>query len=317
MGFSIGKVFKPVIERISSVTEVDSIELPCANYSPTSLWHNVRFARKAASLKHYDIIHITGAEHYLLPFLTKYKTVITVHDLGFYTNHKKNLWLMGKYLLWIKSLKCANYITFISEKTEREVQRLVHLKDGHHGVVPNAIGTEFHYVKKEINIHHPIILHVGTKTNKNLENTAIALNDYPCKLRIIGRLKENQISILNSNSIDYESVSNLTDEEILQEYINCDYVNFPSLYEGFGMPIIEGQAVGRPILTSNISPMKEIAGEGAVLVDPTNPKSIRQGFYALSQETDNLIRKGLENVKNFSINNVTKQYLEIYKQLIR
>ena len=82
--------------------------------------------------------------------------------------------------------------------------------------------------------------------------------------------------MLQKHKIDYENVYNLTEQEVLEKYINCDIVSFVSLHEGFGMPIIEGQSIGRPILTSNITPMKEIASNGgAILVNPWDVKSIR------------------------------------------
>ena len=283
MGFSIGKVFKPIEQEMRKYGEVESVELPCANYSPRSMWRNIKAAQMAVKRKHYDIVHITGAEHYLLPFLRKEKTVVTVHDLGFFTNHKFGLRAIKKYFLWIRTLPLASYATFISEKSEKEALRLVKLRDGKHSTVLNPVGSEFVPYPKAINTSCPVILHVGTKENKNLESTAIALKGFPCKLRIVGNLTEGQKLVLKLYGIDYEQVSNLSDEEILQEYINCDYVNFPSLYEGFGMPIIEGQAIGRPVLTSNLSPMKEVANGAAMIVDPTKPEDIRRGYDAIRQ----------------------------------
>ena len=149
-----------------------------------------------------------------------------------------------------------------------------------------------------------------------MESTAIALKGFPCKIRIVGNLTEGQKLALKLYGIDYEQVSNLTNEEILQEYINCDYVNFPSLYEGFGMPIIEGQAIGRPVLTSNLSPMKEVAGNAAILVDPTKPEDIRRGYEAMKQQAEELVESGFENVKRFALAKITQQYLEVYKRVV-
>lgn len=313
MGFSIGKVFKPIEDEMKKYAEVDSIELPCANYSPRSMWNNIKAAKEKVSVTHYDIVHITGAEHYLLPFLRKEKTVMTVHDLGFFTNHKFGLRAVKKYLLWIRTLSLANYVTFISEKSEREALKFVKLRDGKHTTVLNPVGSEFVPYPKEINTECPIILHVGTKENKNLESTAIALKDFPCKLRIVGKLTDGQEMVLKLYGINYDQVCNLTDEEILKEYINCDYVNFPSLYEGFGMPIIEGQAIGRPVLTSNLSPMKEVANGAAMIVDPTSPEDIRKGYEKMKSQSKHLVELGYENVKRFALDKITRQYFEVYK----
>lgn len=315
MGFSIGKVFKPIEEEMRKYGDVDSIELPCANYSPRSMWRNIKTAKEAVRRKQYDIVHITGAEHYLLPFLRKEKTVMTVHDLGFFTNHKFGLRAIKKYFLWIRTLPFASYVTFISEKSEKEALNLVKLKDGRHSIVLNPVGSEFIPYPKAVNTDCPVILHIGTKENKNLESTAIALKGFPCKLQIVGNLTEGQQLVLKLYGINYAQVSNLTDEEILQEYINCDYVNFPSLYEGFGMPIIEGQAIGRPVLTSNISPMKEVANGAAMIVDPTKPEAIRRGYEEIKQQVETLVERGFENVKRFALDKITRQYFDIYKQI--
>lgn len=315
MGFSIGKVFKPIEEEMRKYAEVDSFELPSVNYSLCSMWRNIKTAKQAASKKHYDIVHITGAEHYLLPFLCKKNTVVTVHDLGFFTNHKFGLRAIKKYFLWIKTLPLASYVTFISDKSEKEALGFVRLKKGRHSIILNPVGCEFVPYPKKINTENPVILHIGTKENKNLESTVIALNGFPCKLRIVGELTEGQKTALDLYHILYECVANLTDDEILQEYIRCDYVNFPSLYEGFGMPIIEGQAVGRPVLTSNLSPMKDVAGDAAVIVNPTSPEDIRRGYETMKEEANALVERGYENVKCYALGQITRQYLDVYKKI--
>ena len=129
MGFSVGKVFKPIELEMNKNCEVDSIELPCSNYAIKSLIANIKYVKKQIKTKHYDIIHITGTEHYLLPFLQKEKTVMTVHDLGFYTNNKKGIRSWIKYLLWIRTLPLARYVTFISNKSKAEAENFIQFKN--------------------------------------------------------------------------------------------------------------------------------------------------------------------------------------------
>ena len=317
MGYSIGKVFHPIEREMKNYADVNSIYLPVPNYGLKGLWWNIRYVLKHCKNNKYDIIHITGTEHYLLPFLRNERVIITVHDIGFYTNNKSNYKNILKYFLWIKTLLLASHITFISEKSKNETLQFVKLNDNKYSVVLNPVGSEYVSYPKELNKSCPIILHIGTGGNKNLNSTAIALNGFPCRLRIVGKLTEGQKMILDLYNIHYECVSNLTDDEILQEYINCDVVNFPSLYEGFGMPIIEGQAIGRPILTSNISPTREIAGDSAVLVEPTNTDSIRHGYEILLKNADEYIKKGLENVKRYALSRISQEYFQIYKNVVK
>ena len=82
------------------------------------------------------------------------------------------------------------------------------------------------------------------------------------------------------------------------------------------MPIIEGQAIGRVVVTSNISPMKEIAGDGAVLVDPEDTNSMREGYIEAINNSQKYIQQGLENVKRFDVSKIVKHYLELYHTII-
>ena len=317
MGFSIGKVFRPIEEEMKKYAEVDSVYLPCPNYKPLSLWQNIKAARQTVRKKHYDIVHITGTEHYLLPFLRKENTVVTVHDLGFFTNTGgltiRSVW---KYFAFIKTLRYAKCCTFISDKSHKEALRYVSLKDGQHVTVVNPIGDDFQYVPKEINTDYPRILHMGTKPNKNLDNTILALKGMPCHLRIIGDVSASQKAHMGIYGIEYSSAKDISDDQVVMEYADADIINFPSFYEGFGMPIIEGQKVGRPVLTSEIAPMNDIAGGAAVLVNPADYKSIRNGYRTILANPDKYVKEGLKNVKRFSIGKIAKEYLEIYKRVL-
>ena len=108
--------------------------------------------------------------------------------------------------------------------------------------------------------------------------------------------------------------------QIVQEYRKADIINFPSLFEGFGMPIVEGQMTGRVVITSALSPMKDVAGEGALLVDPYSVESIHKAYLRVIGDEDfrnSLIRKGRENVSRFTADKVTEQYIQIYKQILQ
>lgn len=311
MGFSIGKVFRPIEKKMKEQDDVDSIYLPSSNYKPYSLIKNIVFVRQCVRKKKYDIVHITGTEHYLLPFLTSYNTIITVHDLGFYTEQKRSLKLLGKYLLWIKSLSYAKYVTFISDFSQQEALNLIHLRKS--SVVYNPISSDFQPLPKEFNVKYPRILHIGTKPNKNLSNTIEALKDFPCRLRIIGKLSEAEKEFLQKNHIDYSNAFDLSDREIIQEYQQCDIVNFPSLYEGFGMPILEGQSIGRVVITSDRSPMKDIAKDSAVLVNPTDVNSIRNGYKKAIALHELYVERGYKNIKRFSVETIANKYKKIYE----
>lgn len=315
MGYSVGKVFRPIEKAMKGICIVDSIEMPCCGYGIKSLYKNVKFVLNVLKKNDYDVIHITGTEHYLLPFLKRYTTVVTVHDLGFYTNFKKGLKQYFKYLLWIRTLPMASYVTFISNKSKEEAEKFVKFGKGQVSVVYDPVDDDYIYTPKDINCTYPRILHIGTNMHKNLPRAITALSEFPCKLVIIGKINKSILDLLEDNNIDFENKYDLTDVEILDEYKRADLVSFPSLHEGFGMPIIEGQSIGRPVLTSNVTPMKEIAGNGAVLVNPEDVIDIRNGYVKLLANSDMYIRKGLQNVKRFRLKKIVDQYLVIYNNL--
>lgn len=316
MGFSIGKVFKPIEEEMRKYAEVDSVYLPCSNYQPKSLWENIRAARKAVNQKRYDIIHITGAEHYLIPFLPKDKLVVTVHDIMYYyylSGLKKVLWKW----LFIYPLKQACYITFISEFTMQQVLSVINLPKGRITVIPNPVSKGFVFKHKDFYESKPVVLHIGTLERKNLQHTIMALEGLRCHLRIVGTITKDIKERLKEHNLEYSSVENLSDEEIVKEYTDCDIVNFPSTFEGFGMPIIEGQATGRIVVTSDMSPMKDVAGGGAVLVNPYSIDSIRNAYKLIIKDggmRKSLIENGLENVKQYKTSVIALKYLEIYNK---
>lgn len=313
MGYSIGKIFSAIEYEMAKYCEVSHIMLPCSNYSFKSMYRNVRYMLFKVKSGKYDVIHITGTEHYLLFFLRKYNTIITVHDFGFYTQQKSFLKRLKKYFLWIKPLKLAKKVSFVSEKSKKEALSFVNFKKNQIFTIYNALDPSYKYIPKKLNVKCPVILHIGTLENKNLKNTIAAVIGMPCELRIIGDLIEENRRQLEKFSIKYSNFCNLSDDEIRREYVNCDIVSFPSFYEGFGMPIIEGQAIGRVVITSNLSPMKEVAGNAAIFVNPYSVDSIRCGFIKAIEENKQYIQFGLNNIKRFSVNKIASQYYNVYK----
>lgn len=318
MGFSIGKVFKPIEKEMTRYASVSYLNLPCSNYRPIGLLRNIFKVIEHCKKNKYDIIHITGAEHYLLPFLCRKNVVVTIHDLGFYTNFRRNTfkskWI---FLSRVKTLKLATALTFISNKSYEETINTINIPFGKCHVIPNPVDDIFFekYKRKEQG-NSITILQVGTKPNKNLERTIVALNGLNCHLRIVGPLNTKVESLLKNNNINYSNTFNISDEELLNEYRRCDIVSFPSLYEGFGMPIIEGQACGKIVVTSNLSPMKEISGNGSILVNPNNIESIRSGFIKALELPDAIRLKGYNNAQKYNVERISKMYFNLYKSLV-
>jgi glycosyltransferase involved in cell wall biosynthesis len=124
---------------------------------------------------------------------------------------------------------------------------------------------------------------------------------------------------LHDHRVTFENFVGIDHAAVRELYANADIISFPSTYEGFGMPILEGQAVGRPILTSDLEPMRSVAGTGgAMFVDPRSVQAIREGFAALMADSalrSRLVAAGKENCSRFTLEAITASYLALYRAI--
>ena len=266
-----------------------------------------------------DINHVTGDVHYLTYLMRRRRTVLTIHDCVLMERHQGfKRWLLR--LLWYRlPVARSGIVTTISQFTKDQLLKHVFCTPDKIVVIHDPYDPSFKPSPKPFNTDCPVILQMGTGWNKNLERVAAALDGIHCFLEIVGTLSKEQRTILESHSIRYANHVNISDQELYSLYKKCDLVTFASLFEGFGLPIIESQAVGRPIVTSNRCPMTEVAGGAACLVDPESVESIRQGILKVIEDKvyrEELVRKGLENIERFAPQKIAARYVENYEKLI-
>ena len=265
-----------------------------------------------------QINHITGDAHYLALALDGRRTVLTIHDRAPLERLRGLRRAVFKFFWFTLPMRRARLVTVVSESTRRELLRYVPCDPAKIRVVPDCVGKDFVPSPKPFNVGEPEILHLGTAANKNLERLARALVDLPCKLNIIGVLTASQLELLKRCKIRYSNTPRATDAEVLRAFQNCDMLAFASTYEGFGLPIVEAQAIGRPVITSNVLSMPEVAGGAACLVDPFDVAAIREAILRVWKNAayrESLIRAGFENVKRFSPKAMAKTYAAIYREM--
>ncbi|MCW3789203.1 glycosyltransferase family 4 protein [Plebeiibacterium sediminum] len=312
--FSIEQLFSNIQSQFSSEISCNNVILPYYSKGMLSRIKNGLFAKQKQGL----INHITGDIHFITPFLSKKRTINTYHDFTFLKNSKG----ISRFILcffWVYlPVKRSKYLTTISETTKQELIKYGRCKPEKIVVIPNIISNQYKAVKKTFNKECPTILHIGTTPNKNLDRLINALEGVRCNLQIIGKLNDTTTTLLKQNDINYINQFQIPEEKLRQAYIDCDLLSFCSLNEGFGLPILEAQATGRPVITSNLSSMPEVAGDAACFVDPYNTDSIKEGIekvIANEEYRNTLISKGLENVKRFNPKVVASQYEALYNKI--
>lgn len=321
LGFrSLEELFDIVINALE-LANIIIKEVPEKRITSRKIWANLQWVRKHRG----EVNHITGDVHYIA-FATGRNTVLTIHDA--YSSLSGSLFkklIIKLFWFWLPAL-IVKRITTISEKSKRELEKIIPFAKRKICVIPNPynpklLDSDQHMDEEQItNTSKPIILHLGTKSNKNLERTIEALDGLPYKLYIIGQLTDLQVDLLVKHQIDFHSYFNLPYSEVATLYHQCDVVCFASLYEGFGMPIIEAQLVGKPVVASAIDPMPWVAGkDGACLVDAYSVASIRNGVTKVIENQayrQKLVKNGRINVQRFEPTKIARMYEDVYREVM-
>ena len=303
-------------------TVIEKVEMPFTSKGIFSILFNLIFLTRFKN----GLFHITGDVHYAILALPTDRTILTIHDLVFLHTYKGLRRALLKWIFLDLPVKKAKYITTISEKSKQEILDYTNCDPQKILIIPNPVdpifasstsSTSSTPSTSSTSSTPSTILFLGTKANKNLEISIAALFGLDVHLRIIGELSRKQKEMLSKFNIHYSSDFSISPEQLAAEYTNADLILFPSTYEGFGLPVIEGFQAGKPVITSNISPMKEVAGDAALLADPTSIASIRDHVIKLladQQLQTQLVAAGKEKVKQYQPGFIAEAYQQLWSK---
>lgn len=291
------------------------------------------------SLARRDRVEVFWGPSHRLPIVlgSGMARVVTIHDLVWLhapETMRTRTWL-GDRMLMKPALRAADVVVADSGATAAALTRAYPWLESQVSTV--APGTAALPAPGDVSsleplgITRPYALFVGTlEPRKNLGNLIKAYSLLPagarstCDLVIVGGKgwKQTRLAeLVRRDGLETNiKFAGFVDDRVLATlYANCLFLAMPSLYEGFGFPIIEAQSFGKPVLTSNTSSMPEVAGNNAVLVDPEEPAAIAAAFSRLC--TDVEFRNGIaadakKNAGRFTWENHAKCMLQIFEQAI-
>ena len=313
-GFSIEGIFSLIKDCLKGRVEIGNYDM-----DPRKSWlRNVFAVRKHAG----DINHVTGDVNFLLLWLWGKKNLLTVHDMGHYDTlrGRKVKHIVYHYFWFYLPLKNATYVTVISNFTRDKLLEYFKYPPHRIRVVYDPVKPIFRYHPKEALNAKPRILQIGTGKHKNLTNLIAAVEGMDVHLDIVAMPDEAMMERLRASNVPFTVYSGLTDAGVNERYVACDLLFFASFYEGFGMPIIEAQSVGRPVITSNLGAMKEVAGDSAVLVDPSNVDEIKSAINEILTNRaryNALVASGRDNIVRFHHEKIAQDYLNVYQEMLQ
>lgn len=296
-----------------------------------------------------DIFHIIDhSDGYLSSWLRNAQrpNVVTCHDLinlirpdTFKGRARFPLVSMTAWRWGVEGMRQANHILSVSSHTKKDTVEHLGISPETITVVPNAVDQVFHSLSsnevKDVRHRYGLtdqtwcLLNVGSNNfRKNVSGILTAVDllksqGIPVHFWKVGTdFNQEQKQFIQSHGltscVTYLGQPDKTD--LIEIYNAADCLMAPSFYEGFGLTILESMACGTPVITANVTAMPEVAGNAAILVDPTNIEAIANAalyLYGHPDECASLSQKGLDHVREFTWELTAEQVAQVYEQVMQ
>jgi len=259
-----------------------------------------------------DVLHCPTQR---APTRSNVPLVVTVHDLAVLRHPETfNRWTREySRLVLPRVARAATRLIAVSEFTKRELLELLDVAGEKVRVVPNAVGEPF--AREGEAAEGDYVLAVSTlEPRKNLPRLVegyrrAGLNGMP--LLVAGADGWGDVRVEGDG---VRLLGEVGDDELARLYRGARCVAYVSLYEGFGLPVLEAMACGAPVVAGRIGALEEVAGDAAVLVDPLDADAIAAGLHEAIDRGDDLRERGLERVGAFSWREVARRTVDVYRE---
>jgi len=272
-----------------------------------AVWYPFALGRKRDA----ELLHCPT---YRGPVRSALPLVVTVHDLAVFRHPEAfNRWTRTYSPRVVpRVLATARRIIAVSEFTRRELVELLRVPDEKIRVVPNAVDDDF--TRDGPASAGDYVLAVGTlEPRKNLARLVEAARRADVELRVVGAAGWGGVEV-GGNGVRW--LGEVSDAELAQLYRGARCVAYPSVYEGFGIPVLEAMACGVPVVTSRGTAMEEVANGAAVLVDPEDPAELAAGIERASAEREALVARGLERARAFRWDEIGGRTVAVYREAL-
>lgn len=324
---------------------IRNLQLSLEKYYPENKY--TYFNRGDSLSKSVGVVHYPYFEPFFLtlPIFSKYKSIITVHDLtplAFSHHFKSGLKGNLKWQIQKRSLKNADAIISDSESSKKDIIKYAGISSSKIKVIYLAAGSEFKVLnvkeeaeetRRKYSLPQKFILYVGDATwNKNLPRLIEAASKINVPLVMVGKaLIDKGIDTHNPWNKDLVKVQDLAEknknvfrlgfvptEDLVLIYNAATVFAMPSIYEGFGLPVLEAMACGCPVVTSKEGSLQEIGGEACEYVDAYDVDSIAAGISEVFNSEDlqqELSKKGLVQSKKFTWEKTARETMNVYQKV--
>jgi glycosyltransferase involved in cell wall biosynthesis len=291
------------------------------------LWHLVTALRATRAC---DVFWSTNS--YLTAWFTRIPTAVVVYDLVAFVEHARAQARAARIerATIVPALRRADALLCISRATERDLLARHPTVRGRTFVTPLAADPLFgaeradlDEVRARLGLTRPFVLAAGTlEPRKNLLRLIDAwagIDSGGRELVLVGPTGWDFDAIIrNARARDVRLLGFVSDSDLAALYGLCDAFCYPSLYEGFGLPVLEAMAAGAPVITSSVSSLPEVAGDAALLVDPRDPAAIREALERVlgdPEERARLRLAGPARAARFSWAATAEQTLQVLRTL--